>query len=61
MLKLVFAIPLKDMEVETIKKHLKDDELKGIIKIQEDLSEILAAKSTINNQCFYCVLIVFFL
>ena len=36
-LKLVFAIPLKDMEVETIKKHLKDDELKGIIKIQEDL------------------------
>jgi hypothetical protein len=38
-LKLVFAIPLKDMEVETIKKHLKDDELKGIIKIQENISE----------------------
>lgn len=38
-LKRVFAVPLKDMEVETIKKHLKDDELKGIIKIQEDLSK----------------------
>ena len=38
-LKLVFAVPLKDMEVETIKKHLKDDELKGIIKIQEDVSK----------------------
>lgn len=36
-LKQVFAVSLKDMEIETIKKHLKDDELKGIIKIQEDL------------------------
>ena len=38
-LKQVFAVALKDMEVETIKKHLKDDELKGIIKIQDDLSK----------------------
>jgi len=27
------------MEVEIIKKHLKDDELKVIIKIQADLSK----------------------
>jgi hypothetical protein len=36
-LKKVFPDILKDVEVETIKRHLKDDELKGIIKIRENL------------------------
>lgn len=36
-LKSVFADLLKDVQVESIKKHLKDDELKGVIKIQESL------------------------
>ncbi|KAA6339618.1 hypothetical protein EZS27_012468 [termite gut metagenome] len=38
-LKIVFAYTLREVEVESIKKHLKDDELKGIIKIKEDISE----------------------
>jgi len=38
-LKSVFATQLKDVEVDTIKSHLKDDELKGIIKIQKELTE----------------------
>lgn len=38
-LKKVFPGILKDVEVETIKRHLKDDERKGIIKIRESLSE----------------------
>jgi len=38
-LKKVFPNILKDVEVETIKSHLKDDELKGIIKIRENLSK----------------------
>ena len=38
-LKNVFPDILKDVEVETIKSHLKDDELKGVIKIKESLSE----------------------
>jgi hypothetical protein len=37
-LKKVFPDILKDVEVETIKRHLKDDELKGIIKICESFS-----------------------
>ena len=37
-LKNVFPDILKDVEVETIKSHLKDDELKGVIKIKESLS-----------------------
>lgn len=36
-LKTVFPDVFKEMEVESIKKHLKDDELKGIIKIQKSL------------------------
>jgi hypothetical protein len=36
-LKRIFPDILKDVEIETIKRHLKDDELKGIIKIQESL------------------------
>ena len=36
-LKKVFPDILKDAEVETIKSHLKDEELKGIIKIQEKI------------------------
>ena len=36
-LKKVFPNTLKDVELETIKSHLKDDELKGIIKIRESL------------------------
>jgi len=38
-LKRVFPDILKDAEVESIKSHLKDDELKGIIKIQKNLIE----------------------
>ena len=38
-LKKVFPDVLKDVEIETIKSHLKDDELKGIIRICENLSE----------------------
>lgn len=38
-LKTVFAETLKDIEVESIKKHLKDDERKGIIKIKKDLTQ----------------------
>jgi hypothetical protein len=38
-LKKVFPDILKDIEIETIKRHLKDDELKGVIKIRESLSE----------------------
>ncbi|OLQ21525.1 hypothetical protein BGK60_02615 [Tannerella forsythia] len=36
-LKLVFAEALKDVEPETIKSHLKDDEQKGLIKIRKGL------------------------
>lgn len=38
-LKTVFPETLKDIEVESIKKHLKDDERKGIIKIKKDLTQ----------------------
>ena len=38
-LKRVFPDILKDVEFESIKSHLKDDELKGIIKIQKSLTE----------------------
>ncbi|BAX79286.1 mobilization protein [Labilibaculum antarcticum] len=38
-LKSVFANYLKDVETDTIKSHLKDDELKGIIKIRKSISE----------------------
>ena len=38
-LKRVFPDILKDAEVESIKSYLKDDELKGIIKIQKNLIE----------------------
>ena len=37
-LKSVFPHTLRDVEPETIKKHLKDDERKGIIKIQENIT-----------------------
>jgi hypothetical protein len=36
-LKMVFPDIFKDTEVDSIKRHLKDDELKGVIKIQERL------------------------
>ena len=36
-LKLVFADALKDVELDTIKSHLKDDEQKGLIKIRKGL------------------------
>ena len=36
-LKLVFADALKDVEPDTFKSHLKDDEQKGLIKIQKSL------------------------
>ena len=39
-LKLVFADALKDVEPDTIKSHLKDDEQKGLIKIQKSLWDI---------------------
>jgi hypothetical protein len=38
-LKKVFPDILKDTEIESIKSHLKDDEFKGIIKIQKSLTE----------------------
>ena len=38
-MKLTFAHALRDVEIETIKKHLKDDERKGIIKIKENIIE----------------------
>ena len=38
-LKRVFPDILKEAEVESIKSHLKDDELKGIIKIRKSLIE----------------------
>jgi hypothetical protein len=38
-LKLAFSHTLRDVGVETIKKHLKDDERKGIIKISENIVE----------------------
>jgi len=38
-LKSVFANYLEDIETDTIKSHLKDDELKGIIKIQKSISK----------------------
>lgn len=37
-LKKVFPEMLDDVETETIKRHLKDDELKGVIKIRKNLS-----------------------
>ncbi len=37
-LKNAFPDILKDVEIETIKRHLKDDELKGTIKIRKSLS-----------------------
>ena len=38
-LKNIFAECLKDVETESIKRHLKDDEMKGIITIKESLSD----------------------
>jgi len=38
-LKLTFADALKDVEVNSIKTHLKDDEQKGLIKIMEDFKD----------------------
>lgn len=38
-LKISFPDIFKETEVESIKRHLKDDELKGIIKIQESFTE----------------------
>jgi hypothetical protein len=37
-LKKVFPEVFNDVETETIKRHLKDDELKGVIKIRKNLS-----------------------
>ena len=39
-LKLTFAVALKDVEENSIKTHLKDDEQKGLIKIVEDFTGI---------------------
>lgn len=39
LLKVVFAHTLREVEVESIKSHLKDDERKGIIKIKGDISQ----------------------
>jgi hypothetical protein len=38
-LKIVFPDVFRETEVDSIKRHLKDDELKGIIKIMEDLTK----------------------
>mgnify|MGYP003623347531 CR=1 FL=1 len=37
LLKIVFSDIFKDVTAESIKSHLKDDELKGVIKIQDNL------------------------
>ena len=39
LLKVIFKQKLLDVDVKTIKSHLKDDENKGIVKIKEDLSK----------------------
>ncbi|AYN03526.1 hypothetical protein [Flavobacterium sp. 140616W15] len=39
-LKLTFADALKDVEQNSIKTHLKDDEQKGLIKIMEDFTDL---------------------
>ena len=39
LLKIVFPDVFKGVEVKSIKRHLKDDELKGVIKIRESLIE----------------------
>jgi hypothetical protein len=36
-LKIVFPDIFREAEVDSIKRHLKDDELKGILKVQENL------------------------
>ncbi|MFC6269431.1 mobilization protein [Frigoriflavimonas asaccharolytica] len=38
-LKNIFSESLKEVEPESIKRHLKDDEMKGIITIKESLSD----------------------
>jgi hypothetical protein len=38
-LKKVFPSILGNVETETIKRHLKDDEQRGIIQIRKNLSE----------------------
>lgn len=38
-LKTVFPDVFRETEVKSIKRHLKDDELKGVIKIQESFTE----------------------
>ena len=38
-LKIVFPEPFKEITEDSIKSHLKDDELKGVIKIKENLFE----------------------
>ncbi len=40
LLKIVFSDIFKDVTAESIKSHLKDDELKGVIKIEEKLSAL---------------------
>lgn len=39
LLKIVFPDVFKDVTAETIKSHLKDDELKGMIKIVESFKK----------------------
>ena len=38
-LKSIFSESLKEVEPESIKRHLKDDEMKGIITIKESLPD----------------------
>ena len=38
-LKVIFKQKLLDVDVKTIKSHLRDDEKKGLVKIKEDLSK----------------------
>lgn len=38
-LKIVFPNIFRDTEVESIKRHLKDDELKGLVKIQDKIQQ----------------------
>lgn len=47
-LKQAFPDIFKDVEVETIKKHLKDDDLKGVVKIQENIALLKVSKNILK-------------
>ncbi len=58
-LKKVFPSILGNVETETIKRHLKDDEQRGIIQIQEKPFRRISTNknhySPVFLKCFFCV------